>query len=181
MMPQSTVLSEPTTCARAGTTSSLTWSDMPIRLYGVSSSVVNRKKLLSVLLSSKMPLVIQQLSVLNRDMISSWSAYKTYVETSLLARRPWPSSCVELGGTPTLVFKRQLTLWTFTILKWKYSMFVCSSLYRYGRYDLIYFICYLLYDLYILQSMMWFIKCKCQFVAFLNFIIIRKSWMGEYQ
>jgi hypothetical protein len=44
----------------------------------------------------------------------------------------------------TLVLKRQLTLRTFTILNWKYSMFVCSSLYR---YDLIYFICYLLYDL----------------------------------
>jgi hypothetical protein len=45
--------------------------------------------------------------------------------------------------SPILVLKRQLTLWTFTILNWKYSMFVCSSLYR---YDLIYFICYLLYD-----------------------------------
>jgi hypothetical protein len=33
--------------------------------------------------------------------------------------------------SPTLVLNRQLTLWTFTILNWKYSMCVCSSLYRY--------------------------------------------------
>jgi hypothetical protein len=46
-----------------------------------------------------MPLVTHQLSVLNRDMFSSWSVYRTYAETSLLARRPLPSSCVELGGT----------------------------------------------------------------------------------
>jgi hypothetical protein len=103
---------------------------MPIRLYGVWSSSVKRKKLLFVLLSSKMLLVIHQLSVLNRDMFSSRSAYRTYAETSLLARRPLPSSCVELGGT-SLVLKRQLTLWTFTILNWTYSMFVCSSIYRY--------------------------------------------------
>jgi hypothetical protein len=31
---------------------------------------------------------------------------------------------------PILVLKRQLTLWTFTNLNWKYSMFVCSSPYR---------------------------------------------------
>jgi hypothetical protein len=41
---------------------------MPIRLYGVSSSGVKRKKLLFVLLSSKMPSVIHQLSVLNREV-----------------------------------------------------------------------------------------------------------------
>jgi hypothetical protein len=58
-----------------------------------------KKKLLSVLLSSKMPSVIHQLSVLNRDMFSSRSVYRTYAETSLLARRPLPSTCVELGGT----------------------------------------------------------------------------------
>jgi hypothetical protein len=55
----------------------------------------NRKKLLSVLLSSKMPSVIHQLSVLNRDMFSSRSVYRTYAETSLLARRPLPSTWVE--------------------------------------------------------------------------------------
>jgi hypothetical protein len=43
-------------------------------------------------------LVTHQLSVLNRDMFISRSVYRTYVETSLLARRPLPSSCVELGG-----------------------------------------------------------------------------------
>ena len=44
--------------------------------------------------------VIHQLSVLNRDMFSSRSVYRTYAETSLLARRPLPSTCgVELGGT----------------------------------------------------------------------------------
>ena len=106
------------------------------------------QKLLSVLLSSKMPLVTHQLSVLSRDMFSSKCVYRTYAETSLLARRPLPSSCVERmehqTQSPRLLLKRQLTLWTFTILNWKYSMFVCSSLYR---YDLIYFICYLLYDL----------------------------------
>ena len=64
-------------------------------VYGVWSSGVKRKKLLS----SKMPLLIHQLSVLNRDMFSSRSVCKTYAETSLLARRPLPSSCVELGGT----------------------------------------------------------------------------------
>jgi hypothetical protein len=64
-------------------------------VYGVWSSGINRKKLLS----SKMPLLIHQLSVLNRDMFSSRSVCKTYAETSLLARRPLPSSCVELGGT----------------------------------------------------------------------------------
>jgi hypothetical protein len=39
------------------------------------------------------------LSVLNRDIFSSMSVYRTYAETSLLAKRPLPSSCVELGGT----------------------------------------------------------------------------------
>jgi hypothetical protein len=76
---------------------------LPVRtcpsVYGVWSSGVKRKKLLSVLLSSKMPLLIHQLSVLDRDMFSSRSVYRTYAETSLLARRPLPSSCVELGGT----------------------------------------------------------------------------------
>jgi hypothetical protein len=52
-----------------------------------NSTQVLRKKLLSVLLSSKMPSVIHQLSVLNRDMFSSRSVYITYAETSLLARR----------------------------------------------------------------------------------------------
>ena len=42
---------------------------------------------------------VHQLSVLNRDMFSSRSVYRTYAETSLLARRPLPISCVELGGT----------------------------------------------------------------------------------
>ena len=46
-------------------------------------------------ITSKMPSVIHQLSVLNRDMFSSRSVYRTYAETSLLARRPLPSSCVE--------------------------------------------------------------------------------------
>jgi hypothetical protein len=32
-------------------------------------------------------------------MFSSRSVYRTYAETSLLARRPMPSTCVELGGT----------------------------------------------------------------------------------
>jgi hypothetical protein len=32
-------------------------------------------------------------------MFSSRSVYRTYAETSLLARRPLPSTCVELGGT----------------------------------------------------------------------------------
>ena len=63
-------------------------------VYGLWSSGVKRKKLLS----SEMPLLIHQLSVLNRDMFSSRSVYITYAETSLLARRPMPSSCVELGG-----------------------------------------------------------------------------------
>ena len=40
-----------------------------------------------------------QISVFNRDMFSSRSVYRTYAETPLLARRPLPSSCVELGGT----------------------------------------------------------------------------------
>jgi hypothetical protein len=44
-------------------------------------------------------LVTHQLSVLNRDMFSSRSVYRTYAETSLLARRPLPNFCVELGGT----------------------------------------------------------------------------------
>ena len=118
------------------------------RTSNMWSSGVKRKKLLSVLLSSKMPLVTHQLSVLSRDMFSSKCVYRTYAETSLLARRPLPSSCVERiehqTQSPTLLLKRQLTLWAFTILNRKYSMFVCSSLYR---YDLIYFICYLLYDL----------------------------------
>ena len=51
------------------------------------------------IISSKMPLVTHQLSVLNRDMFSSMSVYRTYAKTSLLARRPLTSSCVELGGT----------------------------------------------------------------------------------
>ena len=55
------------------------------------------------------------LSVLNRDIFSSMSVNRTNAETSLLAKRPLPSSCMELGGTsdtqsPTLVLKKQLTL-----------------------------------------------------------------------
>jgi hypothetical protein len=71
-------------------------SHMTNNIWNISSK---RKKLRSVLLSSKMPLVIHQLSVLNRDMFSSRSVYITYLETSLLSRRPLPSFCVELGGT----------------------------------------------------------------------------------
>jgi hypothetical protein len=40
-----------------------------------------------------------QLSVLNRDVFSPRSVYRTYADTSLLAIKPLPSSCVELGGT----------------------------------------------------------------------------------
>ena len=78
------------------------WNNKFFNLVGHAhpwSSGIKRKKLLSILLSSKMPLATHQLSVLNRDMFSSRSAYRTYAETSLLARRPLPSSCVELGGT----------------------------------------------------------------------------------
>jgi hypothetical protein len=39
----------------------------------------------------KMPYVTHQLSVLNRDMFSSMSVYRTYAKTSLLARRPLTS------------------------------------------------------------------------------------------
>jgi hypothetical protein len=44
---------------------------------GTNTICVKRKQLLSVLLYSKMPLVIHQLSVLNRDMFSSRSVYRT--------------------------------------------------------------------------------------------------------
>ena len=59
-------------------------------------------------------LVTHQLSVLSRDMFSSKCVYGTYAETSLLARRPLPSSCVERmehqTQSPRLLLKRQLTL-----------------------------------------------------------------------
>ena len=77
----------------------------PPAIWNVHDATVNiwrgvkRKKLLSVLLSSKMPLVTHQLSVINRDMFSPRSVYRTYAETSLLARKPLPIFCVELGGT----------------------------------------------------------------------------------
>ena len=52
--------------------------------------------------------------VLNRDMFSSKCVYRTYAETSLLARRSLPSSCVERmehqTQSPRLLLKRQLTL-----------------------------------------------------------------------
>ena len=81
------------------------WNNNFVNLVGHAHPSIWRvieccqKKLLSVLLSSKMPSVIHQLSVLNRDMFSSRSVYRIYAETSLLTRRPLPSSCVELGGT----------------------------------------------------------------------------------
>ena len=87
MMPHSTVMPEPTTCVVGHVHPSI-WR-----------VIEWCQKLLSVLLSNKMPLVTHHLSVLNRDMFSSRSVYRTYAETSLLARRPLPSSYVELGGT----------------------------------------------------------------------------------
>jgi hypothetical protein len=61
-------------------------------------------------LSSKMPLVTHQLGVLSRDMFSSKCVYGTYAKTSLLARRPLPSSCVERmehqTQSPRLLLKR---------------------------------------------------------------------------
>jgi hypothetical protein len=42
---------------------------------------------------------IQTLNISSWDMFSSRSIYRTYGETSLLARRLLPSSCVDLGGT----------------------------------------------------------------------------------
>jgi hypothetical protein len=118
-----------------------------LHVYGVWSSGVKRKKLLSVLLSSKMPLVTHQLSVLSRDMFSSMCVYRTYAEISLLARRPLPSSCVERmkhqTQSPRLLLKRQLTLWTFTILNiqclyvhhyivmiWYISYVICYMTYK---------------------------------------------------
>jgi hypothetical protein len=121
---------------------------MPIRLYGVSSSGVKRKKLLSVLLSSKMPLVIHQLSVLNRDhcrvLVWSWVEHQTQ--------------------SPTLVLKRQLTLWTSTF---NVCMFIIISLW---------------FDIFhMLQSLLWLIKCKCQFIGFFYYFLIRKSWISMSQ
>jgi hypothetical protein len=69
-----------------------------------------------------------------------------------LARRPLPSSCVERiehqTQSPTLLLKRQLTLWTFTILNWKYSMFVCSLLYRYVNLFVCVFLFCFCFDIY---------------------------------
>jgi hypothetical protein len=97
-----------------------------------------RKKLLSILLSSKMLLVTHQLSVLSRDMFSSKCVYRTYAETSLLASRPLPSSCVEkmehqtqsprlclcwvrlAGGLPTA--SCWTIVWTVASSFWHHSM-----------------------------------------------------------
>ena len=119
---------------------------MPIRLhvYGVWSSGVKRKKLLSVLLSSKMLLVIHQLSVLNRDMFSSGSVYRTYAETSLLARRPLPSSCVELGGTSDSITNISaqetidiMNIYNFKLEIFNVCMFIIISLWFDIQYNLV--------------------------------------------
>jgi hypothetical protein len=92
------------------------WNNKFFNLVGHAhpwSSGVKRKKLLSVLLSSKMPLVTHQLSVLNRDMFSSRIVYRTYVETSLRPAyhcRVLVWSWVEhQTQSPTWVLKRKLT------------------------------------------------------------------------
>ena len=69
---------------------------MPIRLYGVSSSGVKKEE-------ATVRIIIQQDAVGNppakRPQQRHVQLQERYAETSLLARRPLPSSCVELGGT----------------------------------------------------------------------------------
>jgi hypothetical protein len=152
MMPQSTVMPEPTTCLKIRCEG---WNNKFCNLVGHAHPSIWRVIEWCQKQEATVCTIIQQDAVGNppvKRIQQTCSAPGTFTKRM---QRPhyWPedhcrvlvwSRVVHQTKSPTLVLRRQLRLWTFTILNWKYSMFVCSSWYR---YDLIYFLCYLLYDL----------------------------------